>query len=360
MLRSLLAKAGWGPLLLGVALAATPTPVSAQWMYPGGYGGMGWMGFAQDPAGGYMAGLGSYARNQGAYEVEHAKAEAINLDTTIKWNRALRARQIQLAAEKGRTDALDPAQRSQRAADEELRNGNTLNALLDRIYDIDPLASKVSKIGARLSAAGVREIPFEWNTEAISLCLDQMLGRDALPVALRANRFAPELTNLGKVVQKAIDEDAKGDVSGTATKAVSEAISALRKKFESTTSSLDLGYYDAGTFLTTLASLTRLLNDPAAKAALVELDKVEEVNLGRLVAFMLSYNLRFGRATNDRQVGMYEKIKVALEQMLVDLGAGRVPANPAGTPPRADLPSAARGAFGAMGWKQLDAHARGQ
>ena len=75
-------------LLLGLNLQASPA--GAQWRYPGGYGGYGMSQWGADPASGYMAGLGSYARGQGVYEQEKAKADSINVDTMIKWNKALR------------------------------------------------------------------------------------------------------------------------------------------------------------------------------------------------------------------------------------------------------------------------------
>ena len=60
----------------------------AQWFYPIGYGRYGWGGWGSDPAAGLMAGLGSYARGKGAYELDKAKADAINAKTAIAWNKA--------------------------------------------------------------------------------------------------------------------------------------------------------------------------------------------------------------------------------------------------------------------------------
>ena len=79
-------------LLCGSGLLATPA--SAQWRYPGGYGGYGMSQWGADPGAGFMAGLGSYARGQGAYQQDKAKADAINVDTMIKWNKALPDRKL--------------------------------------------------------------------------------------------------------------------------------------------------------------------------------------------------------------------------------------------------------------------------
>ncbi len=76
--------------LLNLGLLASTA--SAQWRFPGGYGGYGMSQWGADPASGYMAGLGAYARGQGVYELQKAQADAINVETMVKWNKALRAR----------------------------------------------------------------------------------------------------------------------------------------------------------------------------------------------------------------------------------------------------------------------------
>jgi glycosyltransferase involved in cell wall biosynthesis len=58
-----------------------------------------------------MAGLGSYARGQGVYQLEKAKADAINVETMAKWNKALRARQLALREDKQREAAKQEAVR---------------------------------------------------------------------------------------------------------------------------------------------------------------------------------------------------------------------------------------------------------
>src|SRR5262249_37512719 len=109
----------------GIALMVTSLAqtANAQWGYPGGYGNYGWGGWGADPASGYMAGLGSYARGQGVYEVQDAKAQAINLDTMLKWNKALRARQQALRQEQQKEDEQRAEEREARVARRELEDG---------------------------------------------------------------------------------------------------------------------------------------------------------------------------------------------------------------------------------------------
>ena len=130
-----------------------------------------------DPAAGYMAGLGSYARGQGVYQLDKAKADAINVDTMIKWNKALRARQAALREENRKKAIKQEAEREVRVERVELRDGTTLNNLLLQIFDADPAVVKSGRAKAPISPSAIREIPFEWDSEAITACIDQMTGK---------------------------------------------------------------------------------------------------------------------------------------------------------------------------------------
>ena len=175
---------------LGLNLVASNA--TAQWGYPMGYGGYGMSRWGQDPASGYMAGLGSFARGAGSYQLSKAQADAINVDTMVKWNKALRARQLALRQEKQQEANRREVSREARVEQLELRDGTTLNNLLAQILDIDPSVSKSSRTDAPISASAIKEIPFEWDSEAVSVCLDQMTGKDSLPAPLMAPLYADE------------------------------------------------------------------------------------------------------------------------------------------------------------------------
>ena len=68
---------GW--IILGALLLTSipATPAEAQFMYPMGYRGYGWNQWGADPAAGYMAGLGSFAKGKGEFLVDKAKADQI-------------------------------------------------------------------------------------------------------------------------------------------------------------------------------------------------------------------------------------------------------------------------------------------
>lgn len=352
MRRFLLISAG---LILGLNLStATAT---AQWMYPRGYGGYGMSRWGADPAAGYMAGLGSYARGQGVYQLDKAKADSINVDTMIKWNKALRARQAALRIEQQKEAVKQEGEREARVEQRELKDGTTLNRLLAQIFDADPGVSKSARASAPISVAAVREIPFEWDSEAITICIDQMAGADSLPPPLMQPKYVDERNALRSAVGAALKEDKKGSVSPATLKAVNDSIATFRAKFLKGSSDFELGYEDALDYFTTMASLTRLLNDPSMKAFLAQLDQDQERTVGELIAFMNAYNLRFGPASSDRQIEIYTQLAPALTA----IRDAHRPDNPASSMPDRtgqDLSSAAKQAFKSMSWDQLEAHRR--
>jgi hypothetical protein len=343
-------------LLLGLNLLARPA--SAQWLYPRGYGGYGMSQWGADPSSGYMAGLGSYARGQGVYQAEKAKADSINVDTMIKWNKALRSRQRAIKEEDRKKAIKKEAEREVRVERIDLKDGTTLNNLLTEIFDSDPAVAKSSRAKIPLSAGAIREIPFEWDSEAITVCIDQMTGQDALPPLLMRPIYVDERNALRSAVEPALAEDAKGSVSLEARKRIADAIARFRTKFIKTTNDFDTGYQDSLDYFATLASLTRLLNDPSMKSFLAQLGDGEERTAGDLIAFMNAYNLRFGPATSDRQIEIYTRLVPALTAIRDAANSEKVaPSEPDRT--GEGLRSAAKQAFKWMSWDELEAHLHG-
>jgi hypothetical protein len=342
-------------LLIGLNLLAPSA--SAQWGYPTGYGGYGMSKWGADPASGYMAGLGSYARGQGVYQEDKAKADAINVDTMIKWNKALRARQKALREENRKKAIKDEAAREVRVERLELRDGTTLNNLLLQVLDADPGVVQSGRAKNVISAAAIREIPFEWDSEAITICIDQMTASDALPPVLMRPSYVDLRNALHSAVQVALDEDARGTVSSATSKRIAEAVSKFRAEFLKTSSDFELGYMDALDYFTVMASLSRLLNDPSMQAFLKQLDNGQERTVGDLIVFMNSHNLRFGAATTDHQIAIYEGL-VPVLTAIRDAPATQSSASSTPDHTGKGLISAAKEAFKSMSWEQLEAHLR--
>jgi len=342
---------------LSVSLNLLASSASAQWMYPMRYGGYGMSQWGADPAAGYMAGLGSYARGQGVYQLQKAKADSINADTMIKWNKALRARQLALREEKRKESVKREAEREARVEQMDLRDGTTVNNLLLQILDADPTAAKTGRVKTPISPSAIREIPFEWDSEAITMCLDQMTGKESLPPALMLPRYVDERNALHAAIGPALEEDAKGNVSPATRTRITEAVANFRSKFMKNSADFEPGYQDALDYFTTMASLTRLLNDPSMKAFLAKLDDSQERTVGDLVAFMHVHNLRFGSATSERQIEIYTRLVPALTAIRDQPSTEGATAS---APDRTGegLRSAAKEVFKWMGWDELEAHLR--
>jgi hypothetical protein len=352
-------------LLIAFSLAALPQFADAQYAYPGGYGrygygyGAGGVNIANNPAAGFMAGLGTYARDKGVYQVENAQAQSINLDTMLKWNKALRARQSELRAQQQKDANRQEAERQNRVVRYDLESGTTLNNLLLQILQFDPSVVKSAQAKAQLTPAVLHEIPFEWDTEAITICLDQLTGKDSLPVALQNSRYLPQRSSMRSAIEAAIKEDSTGNVSDKTAKAASNAIDAFHDVFVKNTDELSPGFDEASSYFSTVAALVRLLNDPSMKKILASLDKDKPRSLGEVIAFMNAFNLRFGPATSPRQIAIYEQLAPALAALRDSIGSGQTPPTPPANGGE-DLKSAAKGAFSGMKWDELQAHAQGK
>jgi hypothetical protein len=344
-------------LLLGLNLLSSNA--AAQWNYPGGYGGYGMSQWGSSPEAGLMAGLGSYARGQGIYELDKAKADAINADTMIKWNKALRARQAALIADQQQEDAQREADREATLEQRHLRSGTTLNDLLFQIFDADPAVVKSADGKTPISPAAIREIPFEWASEAVTSCIDQMTGAGALPPPLMDAKFANERDALRAAVEPALKEDAKGDVSPETRRRIDRAVADFRAKFVKNTPDYAPGYMESLDYLTTLASLNKMLHDPSMKKFLSLVEEGKERTVGDLIAFMNAYNLRFGPAKSERQVEIYTRLVPILTKLRDDVNAE--PGKPASLDKSGEgMKAAAKGVFKGMTWDQLQAHSRDQ
>lgn len=350
-----------GTVVLGLAFGVNlmAAGAGAQRYYPGGYGAYGMAGWGGDPAAAYMTGLGSYARGQGVYLVDRAKARSINADTAIKWNKALREQQRLRLQDQKKQEAEDEANRQAKLEERRLEYGATLNDLLDQIYDADPAVSRASRASAPISPGAIREIPFEWNSEAITACIDQLTGQgSAIPPILMDAKYVNERNALRAAVTPALEEDARGSVSLETRKRIHEAVANLRAKFMKNEADYEPGYQDAMNYLTTLAALNRMLNDPSMKRLLSELDEGKDRTVGDLITFMNAYNLRFGRVTSDRQKEIYARLVPILKSIRDDLNP-----EPGGAPASLDrsganLRSAAQSAFKGMSWSDIEAHSR--
>ena len=161
-------------------------------------------------------------------------------------------------------------------------------------------------------------------------------------------------------VDPALEEDARGDVSLSTRRKIHDAVAALRAKFLKNEASYEPGYQEALNYLTTLAALNRMLNDPSMKQLLSELQEGKERTVGDLITFMNAYNLRFGPAKSDRQKEIYARLAPILTSIRDEIGPGPDARASLDKSSGSNLKAAAQSAFQRMHWEDIDAHSRDQ
>jgi len=288
--------------------------------YPPGYGAYGWGGWGTGTVQGSIArGLGYYNMATGAGEREEAVANAINADTVGRWNEYLYLSQqeanhrhyVRQRLNEQATIASRDAY-YKRLRDEptpkDIENGDALNAILDQVTDPRIHSSALRMASTPIGAEVVRSIPFANGSEAITISLDQLTGDEKWPAALRGEALAPERTAYKLAITRALEEDEKGDISERTLADVRASLARLRAKYEAKPSTNRLESTEARNYLRTLDAMAKMLDEPQIEKVLAELEKIKDTSLGNLLAFMHTYNLRFGTPTNDKQRAIYREL----------------------------------------------------
>lgn len=357
-------RQGMGTLIFcGLSFMATPS-AEAQFRYPGRYGSWGWGGFGyggygmgiQDPASGYAAGLGQLSIGQGKYLESQAKANSMNLDTKIKWNKEMRRLKLIAEADKKRKEAVKADRDEITNRERDVVTGATANRLLDQILEgnTEEVISYLNKTA--LNPKIIRDIPFEVSSEALSLCLNNMTSPDNIPNILRGDNYAEARGNVRKAVEALLKEDLHGTISNDSVDKLDTALKALRAQFEKEAPKFSLDYDKADRQLRAATSLTRMLREPEYQKLLSKLETYEGTTVGDLVAFMSSFNLRFAPPTNDRQKEIYTQLTPILASVPVKDVNLKSP-NVSAEESAAALSNAAQEMFDGISWRDLDLHA---
>jgi hypothetical protein len=320
------------PAVLTAALAAAvlvTTPAHAQFgygAYPAGYGGYGWGGWGGSSTvqGDFARGLGAYVAAEGTYNVNTAVADSINADTALRWNEYWY--EAQVVANRNERLRLDRRMKRNAAASEQLYrqtienpspedvgNGNALNAALDQVSNPRVHSSALRLMTDKIPGKVVREIPFVNASEAVTINLDKLTVEDGWPAGLRDPRFAEQRAAYRAAIGQALKDLEQGDIAPATVVQVRNSLAALRAKFEANRPADPAQYGESSGYLKSLVGMTRLLQRPDVSKIIAELETTKETTLGSLLAFMHTFNLRFGRATTPTQRAAYEQIYPLLD-----------------------------------------------
>lgn len=337
--RTILAALG-----LAAALSFPAGQCQAQWGYGryGGYGGYGWGGWGagSTPQGSLAQGLGMFAMGAGVYNEKTAVANSINTDTVMRWNQYVYEAQKEATRQYyGRRDANLARNRDAYNANLErihnnpsprdIEQGDALNAILDQLSDPRIPPSTLRTVDAPIDAATVRQIPFRNAVAAITLSLEGLRDASKWPARLRDPRLEPERKDFDKLVAQARKELQDGQIASETLEQLRGVAHRINDKLTETPLTNQREDRDALNFARTILALTRMLEEPKIEEVLNELRNVEKTDLGNLLGFMRTFNLRFGPATTPEQrnayAELYPTMDGARDKLLSEL---KLPENP--------------------------------
>jgi hypothetical protein len=305
---------------LGASLAMLTTPASAQYIapyFPYGGGGYGW---ASTPQGDIARGLGAFSMGIGQMNLSDAYANSINTDTVMRWNTGLwnagqiynQARYLDLRHHRVREQNLYnqiKTRLARKPTPADIQGGDALNVILEQLSDPKVRMVALRMASMPLSSRMASKIPFEYASEAVTICLQQMtVDNNSWPLALRSKDFANERQAYLDAIDKVLKEDLDGDLTPETLRELGLAITGLRAKLETTLPPNDPDTIESERFLKSLAGMAKMLRSPTVEAVVAELQKKPIGTVGDLLAFMEMFNLRFGRPTTAEQRLLYENL----------------------------------------------------
>ncbi len=327
-------------LLLVCATAVQPA--RAQWGY-GGWGWGGWGAGGETPAGAYLNGLGRYAMGAGIYNYDTALANQLNAQTAMQLNdywaqithesafiHHARVHQ-EFLKDKTLYDRHIQSLRDN-PTPQQIENGDALNQAVRDLSDPRLGSSALRAADSKVPANMIAEVPFENQTERVTLMLDQLQKAFKWPEVFEEPRFADDKKLFDDVVTRMRKEDEYGEISPKTLQEARQMVNDLRAQVTAQPLKDPDDQRQAEHFINAFSALIGLLDKPDTRQALEQLRKVQNTTIGSLLGFMHAYNLRFAPAKNLKQRQIYHelftKLGPARDQILADAKLDTKPRNP--------------------------------
>ncbi len=302
-------------LSLGLILSISAVSARAQY---GGWGG--WGGGASTLQGSMMRGAGVAAAGAGAYNQETAVARSINANTAMQVN--------QYMYEVNKTNAKYYYTRSANRQKEEsstgesiykrlhdnpsgldIHTGDALNVVLDELTNPAVYTQVVTGATRPIAAELVKNIEFAYAANMIAISLADFSARGVPDYLLTTPDYTPDRAAIKALVGKVRSEiDSKGEASAETLANCRVAINALKAKVDSLLPQGAPNRLEADNYLKALYGLSKMLETPSVDQYLTELKKGDTTTLGHLIAFMHTFNLRFGAAKTPVQEQTYDQL----------------------------------------------------
>lgn len=314
-------------LLVGFILISSVAGRDARAQWGWDFGGWGWGGWGMvaSPESAALHGAGYFAMGAGMYNLNTAQANAIDVQTAMKWNDYM----AQITHESARLAAARRDQRLARnralydARQQQLRdnpgrvdveNGNALNVAVEDLSDPRLGRSSLRAATNQVPASLIAAVPFIYASERITLILDDLRNSVKWPEVFDDPRFADDKKTFDDLVARIRGEANEGEVSPRLMREARDFLQGLQSRLVAAPLKDPDHQKQALRFVTSCTSVLGLLEKPNIRPALVELKKVQDTMVGNLLGFMQAYNLRFGAATTPEQRQAYNQLFAILDR----------------------------------------------
>lgn len=330
--------------LIAMLCAALSVQAKAQYRYPAGYGGWGgWSGPAT-VAESTGRGMGNFAAGAGAYNEQTAEARSINANTAMQLNdymyqvnmrnaQTYYKRQADQAKQTEQTGEAVYKRIHDNPSPRDVHSGDALNAILDDLTS-PKVYGGIVQAGSMVpvSTATVKQIPFEYAASMITESLNDLVQNGAPDFLLTSPAFETTRTTIRSLVATGRQEMASGGrVTPETLAKFRKAVEGAKTRADSMLSAGSSDRLEVDNYLKGLLGLSKMLQTPEIGQYLRGLEKIPTTNVGQLLTFMHSFNLRFGVAKTGPQQAAYDELYGLLSQLRDQSGAPA--SNPFGLPP---------------------------
>ena len=307
-------------LLLGLILSVSAVTAQAQYGRYGGWGG--WGGGASSLQGDMMRGAGVAAAGAGAYNQQTAVARSINANTAMQVNQYMyevnktNAKYYYTRSANKQKEASSTGEAIYKRLHDDpsgldIHTGDALNVVLDELTNPAVYAQVISSSTRPIDSAARQEHPVSIRRQHDR---DQPGGlqrarRSRLPMT--TEDFAPDRAAIKAIAAKVRSEiQSQGQASARdAGELLAWRSRLLKAKADRPLAARITQPRSKSTITSRLSiGLSKMLETPSVDQYLAQLKKGETTTLGHLIAFMHTFNLRFGAAKTPVQEQTYDQL----------------------------------------------------
>lgn len=282
------------------------------------------VGPGSTPQGDYLRGMGIAAYGVGIGEHNLAMARSIDVDTTIRFNEYVAAVIKNENAENARHRE---AQRQKNLASynsnrERIRNspeardvddGDSLNALLDKLNEGIIQESTHRLVEIRLSNDEVRRIPFKLRgvgTQSFSMRRLTLKQRGKWPPAFQDRRFDGVRRGYDRAMDVVLEQEFNGAMQLAAIDDLKQAIGRLSEELDKALSDdpKDRRFIEGRQRIRELEATVEMLKTHKLETVLGDLDRYAGTTVNDLRIFMRTHDLRFAAAKSQEEKTLFPEL----------------------------------------------------